>query len=334
MRRCGAVLAAALLAFAVSAPAASAAALQKIKITVPSVEASDAAYFVAAQRGYFKDEGLDVELVFAGGGTATPALLSGTVDGSASGSAAISAILRGAGLRVVMIFTDSPTYKIWATQDIKTLADLKGKSVGVATRGDTYEIATRLALQAAGVAPDSVGYTPLGFGSGVGAAIESGALPAVTLSTSAAVAMQDDGQLKKAHVVSDFYGKVHMPWNGFAMSEKVLTGDPVMARKIVRAVVKGARYMKVYKNETVGMVAKYQKPAHLHAIGVDYDEFMKALTRDFTTSDELIASDLDVRAAMIGLPKDKMPPADKVYDFSLVRSINAELDAGHWKPIR
>ena len=233
-----------------------------------------------------------------------------------------------------MIFTDSPTYKVWATQDIKTLADLKGKSIGVATRGDTYEIATRLALQAAGVAPDSVGYTPLGFGSGVGAALESGALPAVTLSTSAAIAMQDDGQLKKAHVVSDFYGKVHMPWNGFAMSEKVLTGDPAMARRIVRAVVKGARYMKVYKNETVGIVAKYQKPAHLHAIGIDYDEFMKALTRDFTTSDDLIASDLDVRAAMIGLPKEKMPPADKVYDFSLVRSINAELDAGHWKPIR
>ena len=97
MTRFAAAMAAALLAFAVSVPAANAAGLQKIKITVPSVEASDAAYFVAAQRGYFKDEGLDVELVFAGGGTATPALLSGTVDGSASGSAAISAILRGAG---------------------------------------------------------------------------------------------------------------------------------------------------------------------------------------------------------------------------------------------
>ena len=146
-----------------AAPLAARAA-QSIKITLPTTTPADAAYFVAAQRGYFAAEGLDVELIFAGGGAAVPALISGTVEGSASGAAALSAILRGAALRVVLVFTESPAYQVWAQPDIHTLADLKGKNVGVNTRGDTFEIAMRLALQQAGIPPDSVGYTPVGFG--------------------------------------------------------------------------------------------------------------------------------------------------------------------------
>jgi NitT/TauT family transport system substrate-binding protein len=308
--------------------------MQKIKLTVPSVEASDTAYFVAAQKGYFAAEGLDVEFVFAGGGTATPALLSGTVDGSASGAAALTAILRGAPLRVILVFTDSPTFKLWGTSDIHTLADLKGKSVGVATRGDTFEIATRLALAGAGIPPDSVGFTPLGFASGIGAAIESGALPAVVLSTASAVKMQDLGQLKKAHVVADYYGKVHMPWNGLAVSEKLLYGDPALAKKIVRAIVKGARYMRVFKSEAVAMVGKYQQTTNAHATALDYDELVRALTPDLTSKDEFLESDLGVRAAMLNMPSDQIPPLDKVYDFAIVRAVNAELNASHWKPVR
>jgi len=79
-----------------------ASALTPIKITVPSVTPDDGAYFVAAQKGYFTEEGLDVEFVFSGGGTSTPALISGSIQGSASGSSAISAIMKGAPLRVVL----------------------------------------------------------------------------------------------------------------------------------------------------------------------------------------------------------------------------------------
>lgn len=329
-KRSGAALFAALLSLWGLTPAAEA--VQKITITVPSVEVSDAGYFVAVQKGYFAAEGLDVDLVFAGGGTATPGLLSGTIDGSASPASALSAIMRGAPLRIVLIFTSSPTYKLWAIADIHSLADLKGKSIGIATRGDTYEIATRLALKAAGVPPDSVGYTPLGFGAAVGAAFGSGSLSAVVLSTSAAVAMQEQGELKTAHVIADYFGKVHMPWDGFAMSEREISGDPILAKKVVRAIVKGMRYTKAFKDQAIAVVGKYQKVPHPHASAVDYDEFMRALTPDYTVGKDVIASDLEVRAGLLNIPADKIPPIAEIYDFSIIRAVNAELDASHWKP--
>ncbi len=315
------------------AVARTASAAQSIKLTIPTQTVADSAYFAALQKGYFAAEGLDVEFVFAGGGVATPAIISGTVDGSASGSAALSAILRGAALRIVYVFTASPAYQVLAQPDIHSLADLKGKPVGVNTRGDTFEIAMRLALQQAGLSPDSVTYAPVGFGDAVGAAFDSGALAAVIVSPGTTIEMREQGALKNAHMIADFYGKVHMPWNSFVVSEKLLYGNPVLAKKMLRAIVKGARFSRVFKAQVIGFTKAYeQQTFSQRGSELDYDEFVQEVTPDGTVSDALIQSDLIVRAGLLNFPKDQIPPISKVYDFSLVRAINAELNASRWKP--
>jgi ABC-type nitrate/sulfonate/bicarbonate transport system substrate-binding protein len=144
--------------------------------------------------------------------------------------------------------------------------------------------------------------------------------------------MQDAGQLKNARSIAELSGHVHMPFAGFAMSENTIATNPVLAKKIVRAIVKGVRYEKAFKQQTIAIVGTYKKTPEPHASEVEYDAFMKAATRDLTVNDDLIAADLAVRANLIGVPKDKVPPIGKIYDFSLVRAVNAELDAAHWKP--
>jgi NitT/TauT family transport system substrate-binding protein len=308
-------------------------AAQAIKLTIPTQTVADSAYFAAKEKGYFAAEGLDVEFVFAGGGVATPAILSGTVDGSASGSAALSAIMKGAALRILTVFTASPAYQVWAQPGINSLADLKGKTVGVNTRGDTFEIAMRLALQNAGLSGDSVTYAPVGFGDAVGAAFDSGGLSAVIVSPGTMLQMRDAGGLKAAHMIADFYGKIHMPWNSFVVSEKVLYGNPVLAKKIMRAIVKGTRYVKAFKSQTIGFTKVLEGQSFSQkGSEIDYDEFIEEITKDGTIPDSLIQSDLAVRASLLNFPKEQIPPISKVYDFSLIRQINKELDASHWKP--
>ena len=141
MKRAIAAIAASLLML--PGNAALAQTLQKITITYASNDANQSAPLVAVQKGYFAAEGLDVELQYAGGGTATPALISGSIQASGSASSALTAILKDAPLRVVGVIADSPTYSLWVTSDIKSAADLKGKTIGVATRGDTLEVASR-----------------------------------------------------------------------------------------------------------------------------------------------------------------------------------------------
>jgi hypothetical protein len=44
--------------------------------------------------------------------------------------------------------------------------------------------------------------------------------------------------------------------------------------------------------------------------------------------------DLTVRASLLGITKDQIPPINKIYDFTLAHQIDAELDASRWKPVR
>lgn len=306
---------------------------QKVTITFASHDPNQNAPLVAQQKGYFAAEGLEAELEYAGGGTATPALMSGNIQASGSAASALQAILKGAPLRIVGIIADRSTYSLWVSNDIKNAADLKGKTIGVASRGDTLEIAARLYLQSAGISPDAVGYQPLGQPSGIGAGLETGALSAAVLAASDAKLMLDKGELKKAHILADL-SKYRMPYAGIAMSEKTLYGDPVLAKKMLRAIIKGFRYMKAFKPETIAILEKAYPTDDPHAVETGYDVEVKSFTTDYTVPNAVIVPDLTVRAGLLGLTKDQIPPVNKIYDFTLAHQINAELDASRWKPAR
>src|ERR1700724_3248911 len=94
-------------------------------------------FFSAIAKGSYKDEGLDLDVIEAAGGVATPALVSGDVQFSTSGSSAISAIMKGAKLKVLAVGEDRPSWQIWTTKpEIKTFQDLKGLRIGIFTRGE------------------------------------------------------------------------------------------------------------------------------------------------------------------------------------------------------
>ena len=143
--------------------------------------------------------------------------------------------------------------------------------------------------------------------------------------------MLDRGQLKKSHVLVNLT-RFKMPYAGLAMSEKTLYGDPVLAKKIMRAVIKGFRYMKAFKPQTMAIVQKYNANVDPSILTIDYDETIPILTKDGTVPDDVLRADLDVHAQMMDIPKSQVPPLSKAYDYTLVREVNAQLDKTRWKP--
>src|ERR1700733_7315631 len=114
--------AAALALCALASPAGA----ESFKISYAGTNANFAQYFAAEDKGYFKDEGLDLQLVQLGGGTATPALIAGDLTYSGSPSSAMSAILRGAPLKVILIGQSKPIYELWSFDPtVHRLEDLK-----------------------------------------------------------------------------------------------------------------------------------------------------------------------------------------------------------------
>src|SRR5262245_1714781 len=154
---------------------AHAASEEKVRFSVAAVTGSYMDEFVAIEQGYHREEGLTVEMIRAGGGVATQALIAGDLHFSTSAGSALGAMLRGAEVKVIYTNIDRPGYQLWSgNAEIKTLKDLIGKRIGVTSRGDTQELSVRLLLRKYGINANSVAYIPVGFGATRLAALQTG----------------------------------------------------------------------------------------------------------------------------------------------------------------
>jgi NitT/TauT family transport system substrate-binding protein len=314
-----------LFALSLAAPA-SAADKVRISFVVPVTEYAD--LLLGYDAGYFTDEGLDVELVQAGGGVATPALIAGDLNFSGSPGAAISAILKGAKLKVLFITNDRAPYLLWAQADIKTVADLKGKAVGVITRGDTTEIAMRYFLVKQGFPSDYVSFTPLGTGTARLASLVSGAYPATLLGVIETAQLKASGRGEGLHQLADFRHIVHMTFSGIATSDAMIAQHPDIVRRAMRAALKGIALAKSARETTIDSIVKHGNPDRESA-GVDYDATTPELTDTGTMLEEDQAFELKLRGELLGVPAK---PIANVFDFSFVNKAAAELKAENWKP--
>jgi len=110
----------------------------------------------AFEKGIFKERGLDVDMqAISGGAQTSAALLANQIQvGQFGGSEALSGVAAGADLVVVGNMAPVYPYILYSQKAIKTIADLKGKKVGVSNKGGSSDIATRSALKANGIDPD------------------------------------------------------------------------------------------------------------------------------------------------------------------------------------
>ena len=322
------------LAALVLAVAPAGAELRKLRITMPAIATYYAPYLLGIEKGYYAEEGLELVVTYAGGGVATPALMSGTSDISTSPAAALTAIMRGAPLKIVYTMADRCNYQLWSTQpELKTLQDLKGKSVGIISRGDTFEIAMRLTLLAAGLPQDWVGYTPLGVGDQVrAAAIASGSLPAVIVARSDIEPLQHTHALDKGHLVADMMKAIQWPYTGVVVAAAFIAKDRPALEGFLRGSVKGVRYVKTHRAETMALLRRYEPQASERQFGTDYDDSLEAMTKDGIASDDMIRKDLEIRAETLNLPKEKIRPVADIYDYSPLRAATSAVDASGWKP--
>lgn len=290
-----------------------------------------AAYNIAIDEGYYKAEGLDLDIHLAGGGVATPAQIAGDIDINTTGPAAIIPIMRGAHLKLVYTLATHSTDQIWSTsKDIKTIQDLKGKQLGVATRGDTTELGAHMVLQKLGLPADYVIYTVVGVNSLV-PAIQSATVPAIVLPGGYVELAREAGALDKGNLLYDEAKNIEVPYNSIAVTDQFIANNHHALEGFLRATLKAVRFFKKYKAQTVAIMQKYSTYSQ-HVLEADYDQLYPVLSLDGTVPEDARREDLKVRASLIGLPESQIPSLSQVYDYSIVHAVNAELDASKWVP--
>ena len=308
-------------------------AADKIKMSVSVLAGAFSMYFVGIDRGFFAEEGLEVEIIQAAGPQATTALISGDLQFNGSGGAAVGAILRGAALKVVMVSNDQPPYQLWSGDDkIRALSDIAdGKRIGVISTGDTHEFAVRLLLMSQGMDPKTVIFTPVGPGAGRMAGLLSGALNAASLTMDEVQQIKNDPKL---HMVMDTSKYVKMINGGMATSDKMLGPDRATAKRFMRALIKGRRYAGAFEKEAVDSVQKRNTVMSREALVDGFRISQAGATKDGTIPLATQNLEIRLRAEQLNLAADKIPGPEKVFDFSVLEEVNRELDSQGWKPTR
>jgi ABC-type nitrate/sulfonate/bicarbonate transport system substrate-binding protein len=302
------------------------AAAENIQVSYASLSTSYMDHIVAMEKGYFREKGLHVETVRAGGGVATPALLSGRLHFSTSASSALSAAIRGGPVKIVYTNLSHFTYKLVSNKpEIKTVKDLVGKKVAIATFGDTFHLSTLLLLKKYGIPSSSVLFIAVGRVEARFAAFKVGSVDATPLAPRDLIVL---GQTE-GHMLADISKEIQLVGNGVAVSDKLLAENPLLVERFLHGVVKGREYARRYKEQTVGMVAKHD-PTPQEAIAIEYDATVPSMTEEGWLPPEVVKDEVATRAEIV---KQTQPPdPSRLFDYSIVRKIYAELKSAGWKP--
>ncbi len=188
---------------------APATALEKAKLTL-AVGGKNLLYYlpltIAEQRGYFKAEGLDVNIVdFAGGARALQALVGGSADVvSGAFEHTVNMQAKGQRLRAFVLQGRAPQIVLGVNPKTmagyKAVADLKGKKIGVTAPGSSTNVMVNFILAKAGLKPSDVSIIGVGTGPGAAAAMRAGQIDALSNLDPVITLLQRSGDLK---IVSD-----------------------------------------------------------------------------------------------------------------------------------
>ena len=152
-----------LIAFALPLFSAPARGADRVRIALPGNSMGYLPLIVAIHRGFFKEEGLDLELIRLVPTVAHNALLLNEVQYHGLADSGLRLAARGAPLKAIFYGADRPMYYLVGKKDLRTVAELKGKRIGVSTFGGTSDLSARLLLKQHGI--DEKNTTLLQFGS-------------------------------------------------------------------------------------------------------------------------------------------------------------------------
>jgi NitT/TauT family transport system substrate-binding protein len=307
--------------------AAEAQELLNLPVAIPAVSPAATTFVVARDRGYYRQEGFDVQLIVMPSAVGTQALIGGNVKFSTVGGAGVLPILRGAPLRFLFATFNRPMFWLYAKPDIRSLENLKGKKVGVSSLGSGPDSLLRDLLKKHGIEGGrEVPILAIGSGTARFHALEAGSVDAAMLSIPANFMAKDAGYRELVSFIDQEWVELQ---GSIVATEQLMTSDPGLVEKFIRASLKGLLYAREHRFETIAILTRFLRTREDMATKI-YDVVRPGMTPDGTVSEELQRRSFE---HVLGRTALKEPPRlEKIFDYSLAAKVRQELRARGWKP--
>jgi ABC-type nitrate/sulfonate/bicarbonate transport system substrate-binding protein len=292
--------------------------LPPVRIGYVSRSILDMPYIIARDRGLFREEGLEPELIFLRAGLTPQVLLAGGIDfGTATGTS-ISAAVSGADIRLIFALTDRPSFDLISQPSITNIQQLRGKKLGISGIGALAEILARQILVANHVPPEQVTFLPLGTSDVTYIALKAGTIDATMLQIPQKFFAVDEG-FRNLAAGADVYRAV---MGGLTTTKAILNERPELVSKTIRATTRAIRLIrndKKYAIEVIkGPYLELGKDKERYAERI-YDAAVQLYLQSATVDEKLQREMIAIAAQRIK-PKEPVPP-ERVFDFSFVQKV-------------
>ena len=283
-------------------------------------------YPLAQQKGYMREEGLDLKLLVIAATPSIQGLLAGSIQFTVAGTSALIAAAKGAApLKVVLAANDKVHQWLLSKPDITSLTSLKGKRIATSGVASSSTFMLKQILTRHGLDPNrDVAYIHQSGGTQL-AALLSGSVDAIILGVQPRYIGVNAGMRELI-----FFGnEVKNSWGTLATSDRFIKEQPKHVTGFIRASLKALRFIRQDRDATIDAYMKFSGIDRTLASRM-YDDLIGTFTPNGTVDDETQKNDLTIIRQIADVPEPIS--TSRGYDFSFAHEVDRLLNQAGWRP--
>lgn len=302
-------------------------AVDNLRVAYPSMNPSVFALVIAQKEGYFKEEGLNVELLSIRGEIAIRTALAGEVDFFTNAGSALAAAVRNVPVKLVTVFQDKPGWDLIAQPDIKSVSQLRGKNIAIMSPEGSLAVVAREILRKNGIDPTKeVNLVVMGGDEVRFPALQTKSIQATLFNTAMSIKAQKEGFAKLAHA-GDYANLIE---GGLATSSDRIKQSPEKILRFVRGALKGLNYFANKREPALKYMMDGLRMKDRDLVSTIYDIQTPLLLKQGYSDDKVLQSMIDDMKRTTKVQRE-IKVAD-IFDLSFVKKANEEIKSSGWKP--
>ena len=301
-------------------------ALDKVNVTLPSKSFQFIIFPLAKERGYMKEEGVDLNIVVMASTPGLQAVLAGEMDFTGSGSSALVAVAQSnAPLKTVLAVNDQVLQWLMVRPQYNSFKELKDKKIAVTGIAAVATFMLKKITPRYGLDPNKdLTFLALPPGQRL-AGLQSGVVDAGLLSSEERFAALDQGMKEILYLGKE----VKNSWGTIATNDQFIKMKPKLMHGFMRALLKALRLVKQNREVAMSAMMKFSELDRELAART-YDGMIGTFTSNGIVDEETQKNDLEIVREVLKITKEV--PVERAYDFSFAKKADAELTQAGWKP--
>jgi len=272
---------------------------------------------VALEKGFFRNEGLEPQLIQMNGNVATVALANGHIDFSLNISPVLNGAMQGLGTKLVAALNSRPLFALVVRPEITSAADLKGKVFAVSSFGNTQAILTEKHLQHLGLRKGDYQLLAMGATPARIAAMERNIAQGSLMPPPTNVQLENKGY----RLLGNTAEIVINPIAGLGVHEDRIKKDPELIKRAIRASLRSLQLLQMNPTETIKILMDWTRASEKDALR-SLELAKPGLSKNGMLTDE----DLAIEWSFIQQQTKKTNvPVSIAHDMTLLREAQAEV---------